>query len=137
MLVLPNPERARIDELALEAYPREACGLLVGRFEGDGARVVRAEAARNAEDERARDRFAIDPGDFIAIDERARADGLEIVGVWHSHPDRAAVPSRADREAAQARWSYLIVATTRSSPRELRSWKLDGASFREEPVLES
>lgn len=131
MLVLPPNERERIERWSAEAYPREACGFLVGSFEGDGARVVRAEITRNVAGERAHERFEIDPGDFIAIDERARADGLEIVGVWHSHPDRAAVPSRADRAVADPRWSYVIVATSRSRVTDRRAWKLEGSSARE------
>lgn len=131
MLVLPPAERERIDRAALGAYPREACGLLVGTFEGEGARVLRAELVPNSAGERAHERFEIAPGDFIAIDERARAEGLEIVGVWHSHPDRAAVPSRADRAVAEPRWSHVIVATSRWSVTERRAWRLEGASVRE------
>lgn len=137
MLVLPPTERERIERAALDAYPLEACGLLVGTFEIDGARVVRAESTRNVAGERAHERFEIDPGDFIAVDERARAEGLEIVGVWHSHPDRAAVPSREDLEVAEPRWSYLIVATTRAGTGDHRAWRLAGGGMREEAWIEA
>jgi proteasome lid subunit RPN8/RPN11 len=128
------------------ARPRESCGLLLGRGAVDLLRAGRREtdaAPREARVEqvtlaqnlsRSRDRFELDPGDLVAADEGARARGLEIVGVWHSHPGRPPVPSAADREHAWSAWSYLIVGVSREGACRLRSWRLGERAPREEAL---
>ncbi|MGH8508908.1 MAG: Mov34/MPN/PAD-1 family protein, partial [Gammaproteobacteria bacterium] len=70
-----------------------------------------------------------------AADRDARARGLEIVGVWHSHPDHPAEPSETDRAAAWEGWSYLIVSVARDGINAIRSWRRDAGQFYEEDVV--
>lgn len=124
----------RLHGWAREGYPQERCGLLLGHA-GDG--VVRVEDvmhSRNANAERAHDRYEIDPEDFVHADARAREQQLEIVGIWHTHPDHPACPSATDREQAWDGWSYLILSVNRAGVQALRSWRLDGRDFIEEAV---
>ena len=62
------------------------------------------------------------------------ADGLEIVGVWHSHPNSPAVPSTIDLENAWAEISYLILSISSDGETDTRSWRLDGKCFVEEII---
>lgn len=133
-LVLSHALRARIAGFTAAGYPHETCGLLVGRSDGGTTRVEDLVQARNLNTERAHDRYELDPADLLATDRAARERGLEIVGVWHSHPDHPAVPSATDRDAAWPDWSYLIATVTREGMRELRSWRLDGDGFVEEEI---
>ncbi|MCZ6596774.1 MAG: M67 family metallopeptidase [Planctomycetota bacterium] len=122
---------------AAEGYPHEACGLLIGEpgREGAEAEVIRAVRARNRNAERARDRYDLDPIDQLAAEKAARAEGLEVVGIWHSHPDHPARPSETDREAAWEGWSYVIIAVGSAGPAEVRSWRLDpDKTFVEEEI---
>lgn len=134
MLRLPAPLRDQLAALVAAGYPRETCGLLLGRGDGAGAQVERLHAARNLNAERAHDRYELDPRDFLLADEAARAASLDIVGIWHSHPDHPARPSETDRAAAWEGWSYLIASVTDAGLSELRSWRLSGERFLEEPV---
>ncbi len=136
-LQIPAAVLADVRRWARAELPREACGLLVGPAPGPrpgpGSTVVRrAVRARNANVERACDRYEVEPADHLAAWKAARADGLEIVGVWHSHPAQPARPSATDREAAWEGWSYLIVAF--DPDEEARSWRLDGGDFVEERI---
>ncbi len=125
-LIVPELEIARVVAHARACLPAEACGLLVGRLLADGTcEVVRGESARNATLEPAEDRYEVHPEDFLAIDRAARADGLAVVGVWHSHPDSAARPSRTDIERAWPGWSYLIVGRAAHADLHVRSWRID------------
>ena len=134
-LVLTGDQRAQLACWAAREYPREACGLLIGSARADGAVCVReVSEARNLERERAGERYDLDPGDQLRAEERARALGLDVVGVWHSHPDRAARPSPADRRGAWACYSYLIVSVRAGRPLDLRSWSLRGDAFVEQPI---
>lgn len=121
---------------AKEGYPYESCGLLVGRGDAEGGpRVVRLAPAKNLRQERAADRYLLDPDDFMAADRAAQADGLEIVGIWHSHPDSPAWPSVTDLEAAWEGYSYVIVSLSQGRLAEVRSWRLgEERLFLEEKV---
>lgn len=126
--------RARIESSARDAYPREACGFLLGRRAGDQVEVVEVRAARNLVAAEAPRRFLVDPVDHLAAEDEARALGLELVGVWHSHPDEPARPSDLDRAGAQPGWSHAILSVDRVGATDLRSWKLVGGRFVEEFV---
>lgn len=133
-LVLPQRLRGEIESWARAGYPEETCGLLIGRANGTEVEVQDAVRARNLDVERARDRYELDPQDYLAADRRARGAGLEIVGVWHSHPEHPARPSPTDLERGWAGWSYVIVSVTRAGVQELRSWRLENGGFVEEEV---
>lgn len=122
--VLPDPLRERIEACARACYPREACGLLLGRRAAGRLEIVDVREARNLAAERAHERFELDPVDHLAAEEHAAAHGLEVVGVWHSHPDRPARPSAADRATAWAGWLHLIVSVARGEPEGFRAWSL-------------
>jgi proteasome lid subunit RPN8/RPN11 len=137
MLALPSEVRGEIERWIRAGYPEETCGLLVGRSRLGRTEALRATRARNLNRERARDRYELDPADFLAADLAAREQGLEIVGVWHSHPDHPAEPSETDRLAAWEGWSYLIVEVTRAGVAAVRSWRLAEQRFQEEPITSS
>jgi proteasome lid subunit RPN8/RPN11 len=85
---------------AREGYPFEVCGLLLRAAAGDPGRIVAARRMRNHEAEQPRVRYVIDPLEQLRADDEARADGLEIAGYYHSHPDHPARPSETDRRIA-------------------------------------
>jgi proteasome lid subunit RPN8/RPN11 len=128
-----------IDGAARSHYPHEACGLLIGRVaqgNGEPTRVEHAAPARNLAVDRLADRYLLDPDDFRAADEAARRDGLDVVGIWHSHPDRPARPSSTDLQAAWPGYSYLIVSVGASGVRERRAWRLRHDDFIEQHIIE-
>jgi proteasome lid subunit RPN8/RPN11 len=118
---------------AVEGHPHEVCGLLVGRLEGTVVHTERITQAPNLAEERSRDRYELDPEAFLAADHAAREEGLEIVGIWHSHPGAPAMPSLTDLERAWEGYSYVIVSTDGSGS-EVRSWRLEDGRFREEGI---
>jgi len=132
VLEMPLSARGQLERWAEEGYPRERCGLLLGQA-GDGVvRVAEVTHAHNLDAGRARDRYALDPDDYLRADARARAQRLEIVGVWHTHPDHPARPSASDRAQAWGGWSYLILSVSAQGVQAMRSWRLEGKDFIEE-----
>jgi proteasome lid subunit RPN8/RPN11 len=91
---------------AREEAPRECCGLLVGT----GEAIVRSVRARNLDASPAR--YLIDPEDPFAAIRAARAEGVEIVGAYHSHPASAPVPSPTDIAQADSGADFLYVIVT-------------------------
>lgn len=137
VLCLSAEQRQQIAGWAASAYPHEGCGLLLGRRDGRETRVVAVRPARNIRTERARDRYEIDPADYLAAETAASDAGIEVVGIWHSHPDHPARPSPTDRESAWAGWSYVIAAVAAGDVTELRSWRLNGDGCFEEEEIRS
>jgi proteasome lid subunit RPN8/RPN11 len=131
---LPAPVRAQLESWVEAGYPYETCGVLVGIQGKAQSYITRAVQTRNINSERAHDRYELSPDDFLAADAAAKADGLEIVGIWHSHPDHPARPSETDRVQAWHGWSYLIVSVLQGCAAELRSWRLVNEAFEEESV---
>ncbi len=142
MIKLSAELRSEIERHAEREYPRECCGLLVGRIEGGGrTRVVRAalpvENAFAEEGER-HHRMAIAPLDYARAERLYAAEGLGVVGNYHSHPDHPAVPSQFDLEhlAPWPTMSYVVVSVSGGKAVDLRSWELepDRSRFSEEAV---
>jgi proteasome lid subunit RPN8/RPN11 len=125
---LPEAVRAAVRAWARAAYPEEGCGLLIGAACVGGCRVVRATSARNMRAGVRGDRYEIDPADHLAGWKAAEAEGLDVVGAWHSHPDHAAIPSATDLAEAHEGLSYLIVAVDEQGAGELRCWRLAPSS---------
>jgi proteasome lid subunit RPN8/RPN11 len=107
-------------------YPHEACGLLLAP-RGEPARLVEAAPVANLNTERARDRYDMDKVGWKRVADSARVRGLEVAGVYHSHPDHPARPSETDRMNAWAGWIYLILRVAQGRPEDLNGFTLEGA----------
>lgn len=106
---------------ARAAAPRECCGLLIGR----GQDVLRAHPARNVAADASR--YEIAPEDHFAALRAARADGLAVLGAYHSHPAGPPVPSATDRSEAVGEFFYLIAGLAPAP--EVRLWHLVAGNF--------
>ncbi len=134
MLKLFPNVRSFILAHAREIYPHECCGLLIGKTE-NGVRVAHeALRAGNLNTERAHDRFLLDPKDYMRIDREAQKRGFDIVGIYHTHPDHPAQPSKTDLEAAFEGYSYIIVSVQKGEPRDFNSFELVNGAFRAEAI---
>src|SRR5947209_20322973 len=93
-----------------ETYPHECCGVLLGRCENDGTKVVTSTArCGNTRTDSAHNRYNIAPRELVRIQRGGRERGGEVVGFYHSHPDHPAQWSAADH--AEAHWvgcSFVI-----------------------------
>ncbi len=118
-------------------FPHECCGLLVGRFEDSGKNVERIEPLPNEREESRHNRFLISPETLLRAERKARQDGCDIVGFYHSHPDHPARPSEFDREHAWPTYSYIIVSVLGGEAGEILSWTLseDRSRFEREDIV--
>ena len=134
VLRLPAEELRRLTRWASAGHPCETCGCLLGSRNGAGVHVRHVRLGRNLNTERARDRYELDPEDLLRAEDEARAQGLDVVGIWHSHPDHVAEPSETDRASAWEGWSYIIVSVSSKGVSSIRSWRLSGDVFLEEEI---
>ncbi|MEK7867581.1 MAG: pyridoxal-phosphate dependent enzyme [Planctomycetota bacterium] len=119
---------------AERTYPNEACGLFLGKA-GRPFDVVRLAVAKNVHPERHEDRFTIAPEEQLKIGSAARKEGLDVGGVFHSHPDHPAVPSATDAPYLELweRCPFVIASVRGGKVSCVRAWVHDG-EIREVPV---
>ncbi|HET6344426.1 MAG TPA: M67 family metallopeptidase, partial [Myxococcota bacterium] len=123
---------------AARAYPEECCGLMLGADDdGSQRRVVDVLEVANVKDEARTRRYLMAPAALLAAEKTASGRGLEVVGIYHSHPDHPSQPSEFDREHAMPFWSYLIVSCQRGAVASTQSWRLreDRSQFDEEDLV--
>ena len=108
---------------AMRERPHECCGLLIGT----GGTIVSLHESTNTAAQPCT-RYTIDPADHFAAIRRARREGLEVVGAYHSHPGTPAVPSATDRAEAFPDFLFVIVSLAGASP-QVNGWQLTDGNF--------
>ncbi len=118
------------------SYPYECCGLLLGKAAPEKKEVLEIFKAENLNKERAQDRYELNPKDFLRADRRSREKKMQIVGIYHSHPDHPARPSAVDTERAWEGYSYVIVSVNGVKECEANSFALNAKkkSFEQEAM---
>jgi proteasome lid subunit RPN8/RPN11 len=87
-------------------FPKEGCGLMIG---SDGV-VQEAVPLPNTYSGPQEDFFVIDPKDLHRVDRESRERGLDVLGVFHSHPNCDAYFSRRDLEHSCPWFSYVVLS---------------------------
>lgn len=137
-IIIPAEILDRIHQHGEQSYPEEGAGLMLGS-DADGRReVTDILPLTNAREDSARhNRYLITAEDMLAGEREAMRLSLDIVGVFHSHPDHPNRPSEFDREWALPWYSYLITSVWKGSAEGSRAWRLtdDRDVFNEEAIV--
>lgn len=133
-LIISQTARDQMLNHAEDTYPLECCGFFLGE-ESDERMVTKVLPVGNAKEGDQRRRFEIAPGDYRDAERFAEKHGLDLLGVYHSHPDHPAVPSEHDRSVALPFFSYIIISVQEGKAAAMRSWQLnENRTFDEEKV---
>ncbi len=133
MLQLTKNQLQQIIAHGKSGKPLEICGLLVGKKVGEDSQVLQVHEVDSLD--KSEKTYTLDSLQYLKIDRAARNDGLEIVGIYHTHPATEPYPSPTDME--RAHWpesddllfpgfSYLIVSLRDVENPEPRSFKIVG-----------
>jgi proteasome lid subunit RPN8/RPN11 len=126
-----GPEVAQALEVqARGAYPEECCGILTGRAEPSGLLVGSVLPCENvAPPADRRRRFEID-ATVVLETIRSLGEGPDqLLGFYHSHPDREATLSPTDMEFVRL-WPetvWLVIPVFAGDPRRARAWWPSGS----------
>jgi proteasome lid subunit RPN8/RPN11 len=90
-------------------YPKECCGILRGA-EGEVREIVEAIPCENVYTGDQKDRFLVDPKQLLAAEKKEFADGLSVLGFYHSHPDCGAYFSDTDRTNTWSHYSNVVLS---------------------------
>jgi proteasome lid subunit RPN8/RPN11 len=128
MLGLEIPKNtldAMIEHAKAEA-PFEACGILAG----EGQRVQRWYKMTNRD--HSGEHFMMEPAEQFKVAKELRADGLEMVAVYHSHPQTPAIPSEEDvRLALTPNIVHVIVSLQYPNRPTVKAYEIDNGPVTE------
>jgi proteasome lid subunit RPN8/RPN11 len=136
-LILPHVLHANVRRYLERAFPNEAGGFLIGKFDGesDDRVVTEIRYVDNVfETEERYHRYLMDEGAFQAAEDYADERGLVLMGYFHSHPNSPAIPSEFDRIHALPNFAYLIVSVQDGQAAESLVWLLADDRSRFNPV---
>lgn len=107
---------------ARETYPNECCGAMLGASD-DGTKVVsRAMRLENAFAGAQAARYELRPEDLMAADKAAREHGLDLIGIYHSHPDCDAYFSKTDLQNSCPWYSFVVLSIRQGEFHHANSW---------------
>jgi len=137
MLIISNKLIDEIKKQGEVGYPYEICGFLIGNidYNTDTREVLEVYQVENRNKKRMNDRFEIAPEDYLKVERYADEKGLQIVGIYHTHPDHPSRPSQTDLMFAQPDISYIILSVKGGKADTWNSWILEGDKFIEENVI--
>lgn len=110
---------------------------MLGELDQAQRRVTEIVTLANTREESARrNRYLLSSEDYLEGENEASRLGLEVLGVFHSHPNHPNLPSEYDRQWAWPNFSYLITSVMMGKAQESRSWRLaeDRSNFVEEEL---
>jgi proteasome lid subunit RPN8/RPN11 len=121
-------------------YPFECCGFLIGQTLDNLKSVFSTLPVENSREiENRHNRYLIPPQNYMEAERLARAQNLDIIGFYHSHPDAEARPSQFDLDHSWPVYSYLIVSVINGKASKVTSWQLkeDRSAFFSEKLIET
>ena len=112
-----------IKKHAMEAYPNECCGILMGnRIDGKIKISTAVKTVNTAREGDTGACFSIDPLTLYGYEKKYKEKNIDIVGFYHSHPDKPAVVSDRDKEYMIPGMVYALVSSKRSGCSKIRLW---------------
>lgn len=109
---------------AKKAYPSECCGFLVGKKSEKGEiEITEIREAPNQFQGQKAVHFQIDPLYIYQVEQEIEALGLEIVGIYHSHPDCKAILSKEDEKYMVPGLEYVIMSVKNGEVVDVKSYR--------------
>ena len=107
---------------ARAAYPNECCGAMLGSIDGDRKIVTEALPLENAFAGPQAERYEIRQEDLLRADAAARARSLDLIGIFHSHPDCDAYFSQTDLKNSCPWYSFVVLSIRNGELHHARSF---------------
>ena len=98
-IVLAQKEKDKLVTHAISEQPSESCAMLFGKRVGDNWNVKEVFLTQNIDDSQTN--FTISPEELLKGYQIAEKNQLEVVGIFHSHPNSDAIPSNTDKKFMQ------------------------------------
>ena len=137
MLYLKKEDYEKMLKHCREGLPNEACGLIGGVVEGDKRTIKKVYLLTNID--QSNEHFSMDPKEQFAAVKDMRANGYQLLGNFHSHPESPSRPSEEDKRLAfDPKINYLILSLMDMENPVLNAFVIDAEKnvSKEELVIE-
>lgn len=124
MLTMKKEDYEKILEHCKQGLPNEACGLIAGTKDGDVKKIEKVYLLSNIDE--SNEHFSMDPREQFAAVKDMRANGYELLGNFHSHPESPSRPSEEDKRLAyDSKVNYLILSLMDIEHPVLNAFQID------------
>lgn len=130
MIAIPRDIVEELISHAKDELPAEACGMLGGK----SSRVV--ESYRLTNTDASSEHFSMSPAEQFAAVKKMRAQGLEMLAIYHSHPSTPARMSDEDlRMALTPGIRHIIISLADAANPSVRGFVVNGGEPIEETIV--
>jgi proteasome lid subunit RPN8/RPN11 len=124
-VILPSPLLEELARHGEQTFPEECCGVLIGTSLNGERTILALMPLANSQGANRERRFLVTPEQYLEAEKKARAENLELLGFYHSHPNHPARPSEFDRDNAMPWFVYIIVSVIDGTSDAMTAWQLD------------
>jgi proteasome lid subunit RPN8/RPN11 len=122
MITIETAPWAAMVAHAQAAYPNECCGAMLGTTDGETKLVRESIALQNAFEGAQAARYELRPEDLLAADKAARERNMDLIGIYHSHPDCDAYFSKTDLQNSCPWYSFVVLSIQKGTFHHANSW---------------
>ena len=122
MIRIESEPWAQMVAHARETYPNECCGAMLGSTDGEQKAVRAAIRLRNVFEGAQATRYELRPEDLLAADKAARERSMDLIGIYHSHPDCDAYFSKTDLQNSCPWYSFVVLSIQKGEFHPANSW---------------
>ena len=91
-------------------FPNECCGAMLGANDGETKNVTVALPLDNVHQGPQATRYELRPEDLLKAEKEARSRGMDLIGIFHSHPDHEAYFSTTDLKNSCPWYSFVVLS---------------------------
>ena len=132
-IILSDKDKQELAKYAESEKPYESCAILVGNEDEDNWNVKKIVLTENTA--KSKVTFTISPDKEFEVDQIAKESNMEIICIFHSHPESEAHPSETDKKFMRVNpFPWIIYSGT---TKEMNCFILENGSIKQIPITES
>ena len=132
-IILSNTDKEKLAKYAEDEKPYESCAILVGNESDENWTVKKLFLTENTANSKVT--FTISPDKEFEVDQIAKETNMEIVCIFHSHPESEAHPSETDKKFMRVNPFPWIIYS--GSTGEMNCFVLENENVKQIPITES
>ena len=132
-IILSEKDKEELARYAEAEKPYESCAILVGNETDENWTVKEIVLTENTA--KSKVTFTISPDEEFRVDQIAKESNMEIVCIFHSHPESEAHPSETDKKFMRVNPFPWIIYS--GITKEMNCFILENDNVKQIPITES